>query len=79
MNTVLLRAATRSPDGTRTWAIPGHPLGPAQLVPAVSSIFGAPAFHWPHGATLRGVRLDWHRSIAKAAARELIAAYEAKP
>jgi hypothetical protein len=84
MNTALLRAATRHADGTRYWTIPGAP-NAAKLVPGNRSFWNVAAFHWPHyeanRATpdwiMRGVRLDWHRSIAKAEARKLIAAYTA--
>lgn len=77
MKTALLRAARRHSSGTRYWTVPGAP-NDAKLVPASRSLWPAPAFHWPyfnaaHGAwEIRGVRLDWHRAMAKAAARELL-------
>lgn len=79
MNTVLLRAARRHSNGTRFWIIPG--MGNAtKLSPARHSIWNAPSFSWPctdnRGEMIRSVRLDWHRAIAKAEARKLIAAYE---
>ena len=79
MNTILLRAARRYSNGTREWLIPGAG-NSAKLSPR--SFWGddVPAFAWPHKdaeghEVLRKVRLDWHRSIAKAEARKLIAAY----
>jgi len=76
VNTVLLRAAHRDANGVRRWTIPGAS-NQARLLPASLSQWPAPSFSWPHGDVVRGVRLDWHRNIAKAAARELIAAFEA--
>lgn len=82
MNVTLLRAARRYRDGTRSWSIPGAP-NAAKLIPTGKSFWQtAPSFSWPHQQPngdwiMRSVRLDWHRSIAKAGARELIATYEA--
>lgn len=73
---VLLRTAKRMPDGSRRWIVPGKP-NAVTLRPSTASLWAAPSLSWPHGETQRSVRLDWHRSIAKAGARELIATYEA--
>lgn len=79
----ILKAARRNADGTRYWIIPGAP-NAAKLVPGARSLWNVPGFWWPHyeakdgrepGWIVRGVRLDWHRSIAKAGALELIARF----
>ena len=78
MNTVLLRAALRHPiRGTRTWIVPGFG-NVAVLRPSSQSLWDAPSFSWPcldkDGAeVVRTVRLDWHRGIAKAEARKILA------
>lgn len=76
MNAKLLRKATRHRDGVRTWTVPGAP-NAVKLVPASKSQWGVPAVFWPAldndgNWIMRGVRLDWHRGIAKAELRKLI-------
>lgn len=77
MNTALLRLAQRHRDGTRRWAVPGAPHA-VTLTPSHRSFWNAPSLSWPaldsNGFWHRkGVRLDWHRSIAKPEIRKLIA------
>jgi hypothetical protein len=80
MNTTLLRASRRHRSGARLWLIPGAP-NAARLIPTGSIWGDVPSFSWPHRLpdgswVVRGVRLDWHRHIAKQAARDIIAMYE---
>jgi hypothetical protein len=71
MNTSLLRMARRHRDGTRYWTISGA-AQQAKLVPAARSSWNVATFYWPESDGVRGVRLDWHRSIARKAAQRLI-------
>lgn len=74
----ILRASRRYRNGVREWVIPGAP-NAVKLLPTGKSMWpDAASFSWPWRKPdgewiLRGVRLDWHRSIAKAAALEIIA------
>jgi hypothetical protein len=78
MNTVLLRTARRSSDGARYWRVPGAPNKAVLLPPSLSMWPGAASFTWPW-QNAKGdwvqctVRLDWHRDIAKAAVRGILA------
>lgn len=76
MDTALLKLARRHTNGTRSWTVPGFGNG-VKLIPK-HSFWDAPALSWPHieadgSEVLRTVRLDWHRGIAKAEIRKLIA------
>lgn len=78
MNTTLLRASKRYANGCRSWVVPGAP-NRARLVPGSQSMWpGHASFSWPFQETdghwiMRTVRLDWHRSIARQAIRDIIA------
>jgi hypothetical protein len=76
MNTRLLRLARRHSDGVRQWSVPGAP-NAVKLVPGRLTVWGIMAAHWPAidkdgDWIMRGCRLDWHRSVAKAEIRKLI-------
>lgn len=77
MNVTLLRLARRDRNGVRSWIVPGS-FNVAKLLPAARSTWGVPAFYWPDldprdGSQMtRGVRLDWHRGIARRAALGLV-------
>lgn len=73
----ILRAAKRRLSGAREWHIPGAAPNTVRLSPANYGYWPAPSFTWPHlkddGEWIeRSVRLDWHRSIAKKAALDMI-------
>ena len=77
MDTTLLRMSRRHPNGSRSWIVPGM-ANSVELIPR-HSFWDAPALSWPHigpdgSEVRRSVRLDWHRSIAKAEIRKLIGA-----
>lgn len=78
MDATWLKIARRhNRSGVRSWTVPGFD-NAIRLAPGRSSMFGAAALHWPcrdaqGHQQVRGVRLDWHRSIAKAEIRRLIA------
>jgi len=77
MNTTLLRLATRHRDGCRTWQVPYREQR-VIVVPASRSFWpGSMSVSWPTRDGTRGVRLDWHKSIAKAELRKIIAESEA--
>ena len=75
MKTRILRMAQKDDNGVRTWIVPGAPHA-VKLLPSHASNWGAPSLKWPAldaagDWTLRGCRLDWHRSMAKQIARDL--------
>ena len=70
MDTRLLRASRRFPDGTRTWVVPGQ-VHPIKMIPSRGSYWGVISLSWPHSDGRQSVRLDWHRTVAKRAVAPL--------
>lgn len=79
MDATWLKIARRhNRSGVRSWSVPGFD-NAVRLVPGRRSSFGVATIHWPcrdaqGHPQIRGVRLDWHRSTAKAEIRKLIEA-----
>ena len=85
MNTALLKLATRDRQGVRRWRLKGMPHA-VTLMPSQHSHYAAPTLSWPYKELTgpwagewvrRAARVDWHRGICRAAARELMTTGEA--
>jgi hypothetical protein len=74
MNTAILKLGIRGRGHSRYWVLKSGErvtvLGPG----AHSFWPAAMSASWPHGGGRRSVRLDWHKAIAKAELRAIIAA-----
>jgi hypothetical protein len=76
VNVRLLKLARRDKRGIRSWVVPGFG-NAARLTPSRYTPKGwGPSFHWPdrdqRGEHVKGVDLDRHRPLARAAAHDML-------
>lgn len=76
MNTAILKLGLRGRRGLRYWVLKSGQR--VTVLDGTMSMWpGAMSASWPHQGGRRAVRLDWHRAIAKAELRAIIAAENA--